>query len=225
MIRIALVDDHSLFRRGLRVLLSSRPDFEVVADAASGGEFLAQLPAACPDVVFMDYAMPDMNGAETSERALEMCADLKIIALSMFGDNAYYSRMMSSGAKGFLLKDSEFDEVVEAVETVAAGGTYFSASLLESLSHSIRSVTASDEAAADATQRQSAIAEQDRLSEREVEILVAICQGLSTQEIAERLFISKRTVDKHRANILEKSGCKNTASLVVYAIRNGFVEV
>ena len=117
MIRIALVDDHSLFRRGLKVLLSARPDFEVVADAGSGEEFLAMLPTARPDVVFMDYAMPAMNGAETSERALALCPDLKIITLSMFGDNAYYSRMVSSGAKGFLLKDSEFDEVVEAVET------------------------------------------------------------------------------------------------------------
>lgn len=219
MIRIALVDDHSLFRRGLKVLLSSRPDFEVVADAGSGGEFLAMLPSARPDVVFMDYDMPEMNGAETAERALAEYPDLKVITLSMFGDSAYYSRMMSSGAKGFLLKDSEFDEVVEAVETVYSGGTYFSASLLESLSHSIRSAASGADSAADA------VAESDRLSDREVEILVAICQGFSTQEIADRLFISKRTVDKHRANILEKSGCKNTASLVVYAIRHGLVEV
>lgn len=219
MIRIALVDDHSLFRRGLKVLLSARPDFEVVADAGSGGEFLAMLPSARPDVVFMDYDMPEMNGAETAERALAEYPDLKVITLSMFGDSAYYSRMMSSGAKGFLLKDSEFDEVVEAVETVYSGGTYFSASLLESLSHSIRSAASGVGSAADT------VAESDRLSDREVEILVAICQGFSTQEIADRLFISKRTVDKHRANILEKSGCKNTASLVVYAIRHGLVEV
>lgn len=219
MIRIALVDDHSLFRRGLKVLLSARPDFEVVADAGSGGEFLAMLPTARPDVVFMDYDMPEMNGAETAERALAEYPDLKVITLSMFGDSAYYSRMMSSGAKGFLLKDSEFDEVVEAVETVYSGGTYFSSSLLESLSHSIRSAASGVDSAADA------VAESDRLSDREVEILVAICQGFSTQEIADRLFISKRTVDKHRANILEKSGCKNTASLVVYAIRHGLVEV
>ena len=124
--------------------------------------------------------------------------------------------MVASGAKGFLLKDSEFDEVVEAVETVAAGGSYFNESLLQSLSQSLRSTgnNAADN-----------IAEADRLSEREIEILVGICRGDSTQEIADRLYISKRTVDKHRANILEKSGCKNTASLVVYAIRNGLVEV
>lgn len=218
MIRIALVDDHSLFRKGLKVLLSSRKDFSIVADVGSGEEFLEVLMQAQPDVVFMDYAMPQMNGAETTRRALEMLPDMKVITLSMFGDNAYYSDMMSSGAKGFLLKDSEFAEVVEAVETVFEGGTYFSASLLESLSHSLRSTGAMASVADD-------IAEADRLSEREIEVLLAICQGLSTQEIADKLFISKRTVDKHRANILEKSGCKNTASLVVYAIRNGFVEI
>ena len=213
MVRIALVDDHSLFRRGLKMLLTSYSDFEVVAEASSGEEFLELMDAAQPDVVFMDYSMGGMNGAETTERALERMPELKVISLTMFGDNAYYSRMASSGAKGFLLKDSEFDEVVEAVSTGCDGGTYFSALLLESISQSLRSVEGLP------------INEHDMLSDREVEILVGICQGLSTQEIADRLFISKRTVDKHRANILEKSGCKNTASLVVYAIKNGLVEV
>ena len=213
MVRIALVDDHSLFRRGLKMLLTSYSDFEVVAEASSGEEFLELMDAAQPDVVFMDYSMGGMNGAETTERALERMPELKVISLTMFGDNAYYSRMASSGAKGFLLKDSEFDEVVEAVSTVCDGGTYFSALLLESISQSLRSVEGLP------------IDEHDMLSDREVEILVGICQGLSTQEIADRLFISKRTVDKHRANILEKSGCKNTASLVVYAIKSGLVEV
>ena len=213
MVRIALVDDHSLFRRGLKMLLTSYSDFEVVAEASSGEEFLELMDTAQPDVVFMDYSMGGMNGAETTERALERMPELKVISLTMFGDNAYYSRMASSGAKGFLLKDSELDEVVEAVSTVCDGGTYFSALLLESISQSLRSVEGLP------------IDEHDMLSDREVEILVGICQGLSTQEIADRLFISKRTVDKHRANILEKSGCKNTASLVVYAIKNGLVEV
>ena len=213
MIRIALVDDHTLFRRGMKLLLGSHPDFEVVAEAASGEEFLSLIGQVHPDVVFMDYSMPGMNGAQTTERALEIAPGLKVITLSMFGDNAYYTRMVESGAKGFLLKDSEFDVVVEAVQTVYEGGSYFSPSLLDSLSNSIK---ASDMVAID---------EQDRLSDRELEILVGICRGQSTQEIADSLYISKRTVDKHRANILEKSGCKNSASLVVYAIKNGLVEL
>ena len=145
MIRIALVDDHSLFRHGLKMLLDMCPDFEVVCDTASGEEFLAQLPQTHPDVVFMDYAMPGLNGAQTTARALAAAPDLKVITLSMFGDAVYYSEMVASGAKGFMLKDSGFDEVVEAVQTVIGGGSYFSASLLDSLSHSIRSAdTAAD---------------------------------------------------------------------------------
>lgn len=216
MIRIALVDDHSLFRRGMRMLLSSNPQFEVVMEAASGEEFLLGQAQAKADVVFMDFSMPGINGAETSERALAVDPDLKIISLSMFGDNAYYSRMVEAGAKGFLLKDSEFEEVLLAAQTVCDGGTYFSPQLMESISFA---------KTAEPYSVGGEIAEEDRLSEREVEILVGICQGLSTQEIADKLYISKRTVDKHRANILEKSGSKNTASLVVYAIKHGLVEI
>ena len=216
MIRVALVDDHTLFRNGLKMLLSTHAQVEVVLESGSGEEFLAQVERVQPDVVFMDYAMPGMSGAQTTEQALQLCPEMKIISLTMFADNAYYSQMVASGAKGFLLKDSEFDEVVAAVESVATGGSYFNESLLQSLSQSLRST---GHGAADT------IAEADRLSEREIEILVGICRGESTQEIADRLYISKRTVDKHRANILEKSGCKNTASLVVYAIRHGLVEV
>ena len=215
MIRVALVDDHRLFRNGLKMLLSTHDGVEVVFEAASGEEFLAEVERVQPDVVFMDYAMPGMSGAQATEQALVVCPEMKIISLTMFAENAYYSQMVASGAKGFLLKDSEFDEVIEAVETVASGGTYFSDSLLAALSQTMRKSGGEVES----------IAEADRLSEREIEILVGICRGESTQEIADRLYISKRTVDKHRANILEKSGCKNTASLVVYAIRHGLVEL
>lgn len=214
MIRIALVDDHTLFRNGLKLLLSSNPEFEVVADVGSGEEFLSVVEQERPDVVFMDYSMPGMNGAQTTEQALQLLPELKVITLSMFGENSYYSHMVSVGAKGFLLKDSELAEVVEAVHAVMDGGSYFSRSLLESISLNMRSA-----------RLQADVHEADVLSEREVEILVGICQGLSTQEIADKLCISKRTVDKHRANILEKSGCKNTAAMVVYAIRNNLVEL
>ena len=128
----------------------------------------------------------------------------------MFGEESYYSRMVKAGARGFLLKDSAIDEVCEAVETVMAGGSYFSPLLMERLARHMQTRTAADD---------------EPLSTREREILVAICRGLSNQEIADELFISKRTVDKHRANILEKTGSKNTAALVVYAIRTGIVEV
>ncbi|HJC27277.1 response regulator transcription factor [uncultured Alistipes sp.] len=208
--RIVLVDDHTLFRNGLRGLLERQEGYRVVGEAGSGEEFLAQLDTLEADVVFMDFSMPGLDGAQTTERALARRPELRIITLSMFGEESYYSRMVEAGARGFLLKDSDIGDVLEAVETVMEGGSYFSPQLLSSLTGRMRS----REDAAD-----------DQLSSREREILVAVCRGLSNQEIADELFISKRTVDKHRANILEKTGCKNTASLVVYAIRNGIVEL
>lgn len=120
--KIILVDDHSLFRNGLRGLLAAHPGYEVVGEAASGEEFLAMLPALAADVAFMDIAMPGMAGDEATVQALGLQPDLKIITLSMYGEEVYYTRMMTAGAKGFLLKDSDFSEVIEAIDTVSAGG-------------------------------------------------------------------------------------------------------
>jgi len=208
--RIVLVDDHALFRTGLRGLLEHSTDHTVVAEAASGEEFLGMLQGLEADLVFMDFSMPGMDGAETTERALERRPDLRIITLSMFVEESYYTRMVKAGACGFLLKDSGIDEVIEAIDQVMTEGSYFSPQLLLSITRRMHL---------------EATTLEDPLSEREKEILIAICRGLSNQEIADELFISKRTVDKHRANILEKTGCKNTAALVVYAIRTGIVEV
>ena len=191
-------------------ILKALENNDIVGEAASGEEFLAMLPGLEADVVFMDFAMPGLDGAQTTERALARRPDLRIITLSMFGEESYYSRMVQAGARGFLLKDSDIGDVIEAVDAVMSGGSYFSPQLLSSLTGRMR--TRDD-------------VPDEQLSVREREILVAVCRGLSNQEIADELFISKRTVDKHRANILEKTGCKNTASLVVYAIRNGIVEI
>lgn len=211
-IKIALVDDHTLFRTGLKGLLSQREDFTVVADVGSGEEFLAILPTLDVDVVFMDISMPGMDGSRTTRLALAERPELKVITLSMYGDQHYYTLMMECGASGFVLKDSDISDVYSAVDAVVGGDSFFSPSLLGSLTRSMSrlSVESSGE---------------DALSEREIEILVEVCRGLSNQEIADKLFISKRTVDKHRANILEKTGCKNTANLVVYAIKNHLVEI
>ena len=210
--KIALVDDHTLFRTGLAGLLSQHDGFEVVADVGSGEEFLVMLPSLDVDVVFMDISMPGMDGAETTRRALAERPNLRIVTLSMYGDEHYYTRMMESGASGFLLKDSDIEEVYSAVEVTMAGDSYFSSALIGTLTRNM-SMLAVDEP------------DEDQLSNREVEILVEVCRGLSNQEIADKLFISKRTVDKHRANIMEKTGCKNTANLVVYAIKNHLVDL
>ncbi|MFI3286674.1 MAG: response regulator transcription factor [Rikenellaceae bacterium] len=209
--KIILVDDHTLFRRGLRGLIEQQEGYEVVAEASSGEEFLELLPSTRADVVFMDISLEGISGDVATRRALEEFPMLNVITLSMFGDESYYKLMVEAGAKGFLLKDSDIYEVIEAIDTVAAGGTYFSSKLFSSLTDNIHSVEIPS-------------SECDLLSARETEILVAVCQGLSNNEIANNLFISKRTVDKHRANIMEKTGCKNTANLVVYAVKNGLVD-
>lgn len=208
-----MVDDHTLFRSGLRSLLAIREGFEIVADVGSGEEFLALVDKSEIDVVFMDISMPGIDGVETTRRALALCPTLRVITLSMYGDDHYYRLMLESGASGFVLKDSDIEEVYAAVDAVMAGDSYFSEALLGSFTRNMSRLALPDTVS------------EDTLSEREVEILVEVCRGLSNQEIADKLFISKRTVDKHRANILEKTGCKNTANLVVYAIKNHLVEL
>lgn len=209
-IKIVLVDDHTLFRNGLKGLLDGRRGCRVVGEYSDGSDFVEALPALDVDLVFMDISMPTMNGDQATSQALRLRPQLNVICLSMHGDEDYYLRMVDAGARGFLLKDSEIDEVFDAIDSVAAGDTYFSAPLLCSLSSSLR---AGAESAA------------EPLSERETDVLLGICRGLSSQEIADTLFISKRTVDAHRANILEKTGCKNIAALVVYAMKKRLVEL
>lgn len=212
MHKVFLVDDHTLFRGGLRGLLQSQGIAEVVGEASDGEEFLEKLPGSGAEVVLLDIDMPRMNGVQAAARALELMPDLRIITLSMHGDEHYYFSMVSAGVKGFLLKSSEMAEVAAAIDTVAGGGTYFSQELLQGLVGILKTTPQGEESP-------------DSLSERELEILLLICRGLSNHEIADQLFISKRTVDKHRANIMEKTGTKNTANLVVFAIKNGLVEI
>ena len=209
---IVLVDDHTLFRNGLKGLLEHCCGCRVVAEASDGDEFLEILPDVKADIVLLDIDMPRMNGFEAATKALARCPDLKIITLSMHGDEDYYFKMVSIGVKGFLLKSSDIDEVSTAIQTVAKGGSYFSQELLRTLVGSLKSAPSSG-------------LDHETLSQRELEILLLICKGFSNQEIADALFISKRTVDKHRANILDKTNCKNTANLVVYAIKHSLVEI
>ncbi len=218
------VDDHALFRNGLKLLLNSHPRFRVVGEAATGREMLGWLEQAerLPDVVLLDIAMPDMNGIEAAAEALRRWPELRIITLSMYGEEDYYFKMVSQGVKGFLLKNSDITEVYAAIEAVLEGGSYFSQELLFNLVSNLRS---SSETEAEELPEAEETTDEAALSVREKEILLLICKGMTNYEIADTLFISKRTVDKHRANILEKTNCKNTANLVVYAIKNGLVEI
>ncbi len=210
-IRIIIADDHQLFRNGLKILLNAFPDFEVAGEASNGREFLNIIRDIGADVALMDINMPEMDGIEATRRGLKLRPDLDIIALSMYGEEEYYYKMVDAGAKGFILKDSDISEVKEAIVTVRKGGSYFSQELLYHVIQKIKHRENENKTA--------------NLSKREKEILVKICEGLSNQEIAEALFISKRTVDKHRANLLGKTNSKNTASLILFAIKNKLVEI
>jgi|SRR6056297_1050276 len=211
-IRVVIVDDHTLFRDGLKLILSNSDEVEVVGEAADGEEFLKQLDNFENTIVLMDIEMSVMNGIEATRLAVERNPGSKIIALTMFEEYEYYYQMIEAGAKGFLLKNSEIDDVLQAVKEVAKGESYFSKELLLSIVQNMRELTTSQ-------------SKTDNLSEREIEVLHLICKGYSNQEIADKLFLSKRTVDKHRANILEKTGSKNTASMVMYAIKNKIIRI
>jgi len=210
-LKIYIVDDHSLFREGLRFLLKNSKYISEIKEAENGNEFLAGVSDFKPDVVLMDIEMPLVNGIEATRRALRLFPELKIIALSMYSDESYYSEMIEAGAKGFLVKNSQFDDVQTAIVEVFNDRNYFSPEILSSIVSNLN--------------RKHEPLENSELTKREAEVLLHICQGLSNQEMADRLYISKRTVDKHRENILSKSHAKNTAELVVYAIKRGYFEV
>lgn len=207
-INVCIVDDHALFREGIHFLLSKCEYIKNIYEAEQGLQLLELLHDISVDIVLMDIEMPKMNGIETTQKVLQIYPKIKIIALSMYADECFYTEMLEAGAKGFMLKNSRFEDIQKAIQEVYAGKNFFSPEILSSILKNMNKTTTSTFAS--------------ELSEREVEILFNICKGLSNREIADKLFISKRTVDKHRENILLKTNSKNTAELVVYAIRKGY---
>lgn len=213
-LKLYLVDDHKLFREGLKLLLSTQDFVKHIYEASNGREFIENLPLTECDVVLMDIEMPEMNGIEATREALHLHPELKIIVLTMYGDEQYYYQMIDAGAKGFMLKNTGIENVIKGIQKVAAGENFFSEELLFNILNNMRD-----------NSKTTADVPDNELSDREMEILYHVCKGESNQEIAEALFISKRTVDKHRANLLSKTGCRNTAALVMYAIKNKMIEV
>jgi DNA-binding NarL/FixJ family response regulator len=211
-LNILIVDDHKLFREGLRILLLNLENVNEVWEAPDGEAFLSMIRIHHPDLVLMDIEMPRINGIEATAKALEMIPDLKILALSMYGDEEYFQKMIDAGVCGFLLKNSEFSEVKKAIASVAQGNNYFTEEMLYRLVNRFKTKPVQSEPAV-------------MLSDRELEVLLLICKGLSNQEIADQLFISKRTVDHHRASLLTKTNTRNAASLVIYAIKHKMIEV
>lgn len=206
-IAVYLVDDHALFLEGIRFLLASADFVGAIYEAGNGAELLEGLERHPVDLVLIDIEMPRMNGIEAARRVRSLYPDVKLIALSMYSDEKYYTGMIEAGADGFLLKNSSFQVVRRAMEEVMAGRSYFSQEIVQSL---VKSRYKAGEPAAPTP-----------ITERETEILRLICGGLSNIEIADRLQLSRRTVDKHRENLLDKTRSKNTVALVLWAIKHG----
>ncbi|RZK61721.1 MAG: response regulator transcription factor [Hymenobacter sp.] len=214
MIRVFLVDDHALVRSGLRLLLSAQPDLLIVGEAANGQELLAQLPTTPADVVLLDMQMPVMNGPETARQLRAQHPAVQVLALSMLDQEEYIWQMLDAGAKGYLLKSAGPEEISTGIRTVAAGGEFLSTTAglaaLHKLRTSLLPPTAPNSLAGG-------------LSRREQEVLQLIASGLTTGEIADKLFVSKRTVETHRQNVLDKLNAKNTAALIRLAMSEGLI--
>lgn len=204
---ILIVDDHRLFRSGLRYILEESKRFTVVAEASNGAEFLQLISKTKPHLVIMDINMPVMNGIEATRQAITRYPDLKILILSMYGESEYYNALLELGVKGFVQKEADNEEFFAAIDKILSGGTYFSQEFLLNI---IRKKT---EGAA------------VKITRREKEILELISQGFSNQEISGKLNISPRTVERHRTNLIEKTGSRNSISLVVYALKNNLISL
>ena len=204
---IIIVDDHTLFRKGISAALLSANIVNHIYEAANGMEFLQLLKNYQADVVLMDITMPVMDGRDATIKAISNFPELKIIALSMHSDADHFQEMIEAGVMGFLSKDAALDDVISAIITVAEGNKVFSPELMYNLVKRIN----------------SSKPRSDLLTEREKEILLLISEGLSNQAIADSLNLSKRTVDKHRENILGKTQAKNTAELMMFAIKNKLI--
>ncbi len=211
--KLYLVDDHLIFREGLRNLIEVEDIGKVVGEAGNGKDFIENFEDISPDLVLMDISMPIMDGIEATKQAIEKRPDLKVMALSMNGDEEYYYKMIEAGVKGFLLKDSGIREMEKGIKAVLEGDSYFSNELLRRIITNIGKPL------------EKKATGKSLLSAREMEVLVEICNGLTNEEIAEKLFISAQTVKGHRSNLLSKTSCKNSASLVMYAIKNELVEL
>lgn len=209
-VNIALVDDHKIFRVGLEVLLNGIKDFNVTESFCDGNSFIEGLSQKIPDVIFMDIKLPDKDGVFLTKYVKKEYPDVKVIALTMFGEIEYFNEMIDAGADGFLLKSTDLKELESAVLAVVGGGTYFAKEFLGHLSISFRN--------------SAALKADINLSEREIEVLRLICEGDSNNVIAEKLFISSHTVDGHRRNLISKTGVKNTPNLVMFAVKNGLID-
>lgn len=207
-----MVDDHEIFRKGLVMIINKLKYANVVAEAGNGQDFLDQLAQQEVDLVFIDIEMPVMNGIEATRKAMETHPHLKMIALSMFGEDAYLHQMIDAGVSGFLLKNINKEGLDRAIHCVMEGKSYYSEELMAIFARKYAEPEKKNDPDA-------------ALTKRELEVLQLIAEGLTDQEIADKIFLSIRTINWHRANLISKTGSKNTVNLITYAIKNNLVKL
>ncbi len=212
-IRLLLADDHAVVRSGLRMLLEAQPDMTIVGEAETGQEAIRRVAELSPDVVLMDIEMPGMNGIEATRRIKANAPASAVLALTMYEDDQYFFEMLRAGASGYVPKRAAPDESVSAIRAVSRGEVFLYPSLAGRLVQDyLRRGPASEEGTPE-----------DELTPREQEVLTLIAEGLSNNEIADRLVISAKTVDRHRENLMRKLKLHNRVDLVKYALRKGLI--
>lgn len=217
IIQVGITDDQKLFRQGLSAFVLDAPGLNLCFEATDGIDCLSQLKAgsAMPHVMLLDLEMPLMDGMETNQQLQLLYPGIKVIILSVHARERLIAKMISSGASGYLMKNCDKDELIQAIRAVYESGFYINAQVL----------TAIQQAAAQPAALRNTNGIVIELSARELEVLQYICREYNNAEIAERLFLSIRTVEGHRNNLLLKTGCRNTAGLVLYAVRHHLVDL
>jgi two-component system, NarL family, response regulator DegU len=210
-IKIAIADDHALFRRGMVSLLSSIPDFEIAFEAANGQELIDKLETQNVDMVMMDLKMPIMDGLQATEAIRLKWVNLPIVVISMIDEDHFVTKLLELGANGYLLKDADPEELELAIRTVVAEGIYYGPFLTRIMHRKLLDKS---------RKKDFDLTNNVHLTTRELEVIKLICEGLTTAQIAEKIYLSSRTVDGHRNSLMEKIGVKNTAGVVVYAVKN-----
>lgn len=215
MIKVAIADDHKLFREGLRFLMDQMDNLEVVFEASNGRELLDNIESHQPDVLLLDLDMPEVDGLEALKELRPKMPDLGIIILTMHSDSKMVAYLMELGANSYLLKDTSPEEFEKAITNVVDEGFYFNKMVSQAMLVGLKGQS----------KKKPSLAPNEALTSRELEVLELICQEFTAKEIADKLFISHRTVEGHRKNLIEKLGVKNTAGLIVKAIKDGIIEV
>ena len=211
-LRVVLADDHPIMRKGLRLLVNEQADMEVVGEADNGREAIAVAQRLRPDVVVMDVSMPELNGLKATEKLKELCPETKILTLTRHSDDGYLQQLLQAGSSGYVLKQSNPDELVRAIHAVANGQIYLDPAVMEKVVNKLgRHVP-------------RGMPPGKKLSGREEEVLHLIAQGYLSKEVAARLQISIKTVEAHKANGMEKMGMKNRIDLVRYAMLQGWLQ-